>query len=120
MAASHGTGASDEAEHRRQLRRAVLAATIGTAIEWYDFFLYSTVTGLVFARLYFPRADPFIGTLTHDDCRKHPTPNDGPLSKPRPCPDQQHRPLGRSGGALRRFGTRTWYPQLLIPGWNRS
>ena len=31
-------------EHRRQLRRAVLAATIGTAIEWYDFFLYSTVT----------------------------------------------------------------------------
>ena len=50
-------------EHRRQLRRAVLAGTIGTAIEWYDFFLYSTVTGLVFARLYFPRADPFVGTL---------------------------------------------------------
>jgi MFS family permease len=54
---------SDEAQHRRQLRRAVLAATIGTAIEWYDFFLYSTVTGLVFARLFFPRADPFVGTL---------------------------------------------------------
>ncbi len=53
----------DEAEHRRQLRRAVLAGTVGTAIEWYDFFLYSTVTGLVFARLYFPRADPFVGTL---------------------------------------------------------
>src|SRR5580692_12010142 len=50
-------------EYRRQLRRAVLAGTIGTAIEWYDFFLYSTVTGLVFARLYFPRADPFVGTL---------------------------------------------------------
>src|SRR5579864_1220248 len=63
MAASHGTGTIDEAEHGRQLRRAVLAGTIGTAIEWYDFFLYSTVTGLVFARLYFPRADPFIGTL---------------------------------------------------------
>jgi MFS family permease len=56
-------GAIDEAEHRRQLRRAVLAGTIGTAIEWYDFFLYSTVTGLVFARLYFPGADPFVGTL---------------------------------------------------------
>ncbi len=53
----------DDAEHRRQLRRAVLAATVGTAIEWYDFFLYSTVTGLVFARLFFPRADPFVGTL---------------------------------------------------------
>src|SRR5436190_8141034 len=54
------TGASD---HRRQLRRAVVAATIGTAIEWYDFFLYSTVTGLVFARLFFPGADPYVGTL---------------------------------------------------------
>ena len=31
-------------EHLVQLRRAVLASTIGTAIEWYDFFLYSTVT----------------------------------------------------------------------------
>jgi MFS family permease len=63
MSASHETAVVDEAEHRRQLRRAVLASTIGTAIEWYDFFLYSTVTGLVFARLYFPRADPFVGTL---------------------------------------------------------
>src|SRR5437764_14090155 len=63
MSASHRTGIIDEAEHGRQLRRAVLAGTVGTAIEWYDFFLYSTVTGLVFARLYFPRADPFVGTL---------------------------------------------------------
>jgi len=63
MSAIPVAGTIDDAEHRRQLRRAVLAATIGTAIEWYDFFLYSTVTGLVFARLYFPRADPFVGTL---------------------------------------------------------
>jgi MFS family permease len=63
MAASTDTGVIDEAEHGRQLRRAVLAGTVGTAIEWYDFFLYSTVTGLVFARLYFPHADPFVGTL---------------------------------------------------------
>src|SRR5438445_685800 len=63
MAASHSAGTIDEAEHRRQLRRAVVASTIGTAIEWYDFFLYSTVTGLVFARLYFPRANPSVGTL---------------------------------------------------------
>ena len=61
---SIGSGATlDHAQHRRQLRRAVLAGTIGTAIEWYDFFLYSTITGLVFAKLYFPRADPFVGTL---------------------------------------------------------
>src|SRR5438309_6047827 len=50
-------------EHRVQLRRAVIASTIGTTIEWYDFFLYSTVTGLVFAKLYFPESDPLVGTL---------------------------------------------------------
>ncbi len=49
--------------HSVQLRRAVIASTIGTAIEWYDFFLYSTVTGLVFAKLFFPKSDPFVGTL---------------------------------------------------------
>ena len=63
MSASHNAVPIDEAEHRRQLRRAVLASTIGTAIEWYDFFLYSTVTGLVFAKIFFPRADPLVGTL---------------------------------------------------------
>jgi metabolite-proton symporter len=55
--------ALSEHAHRIQLRRAVLASTVGTAIEWYDFFLYSTVTGLVFARLFFPRSDPLVGTL---------------------------------------------------------
>jgi len=52
-----------EDEHSIQLRRAVVASTIGTAIEWYDFFLYSTVTGLVFAKLFFPQSDPLVGTL---------------------------------------------------------
>ncbi|MEX3895145.1 MFS transporter [Paraburkholderia sp. BR10954] len=52
-----------EEEARRQLRRAVIASTIGTTIEWYDFFLYSTVTGLVFAKLFFPESDPLVGTL---------------------------------------------------------
>ncbi|WP_229184310.1 MFS transporter [Bradyrhizobium oropedii] len=51
------------AEHQLQLRRAVVASTVGTAIEWYDFFLYSTVTGLVFAKLFFPHSDPWVGTL---------------------------------------------------------
>src|SRR3982074_551803 len=50
-------------EHSRQLWRAVIASTVGTAIEWYDFFLYSTVTGLVFAKLFFPKSDPLVGTL---------------------------------------------------------
>src|SRR6201991_419208 len=59
---SGATPLSDE-EARRQLRRAVIASTIGTTIEWYDFFLYSTVTGLVFAKLFFPQSDPLVGTL---------------------------------------------------------
>src|SRR6266478_2677612 len=50
-------------EHRAQLRRAVIASTIGTTIEWYDFFIYGTVTGLVFPKLYFPQSDPLVGTL---------------------------------------------------------
>jgi MFS family permease len=52
-----------DVEHRGQLRRALIASTIGTTIEWYDFLLYSTVTGLVFAKLFFPDSDPLIGTL---------------------------------------------------------
>jgi len=50
-------------EQRTQLRRAVVASTVGTAIEWYDFFLYSSATGLVFAKLFFPKSDPLVGTL---------------------------------------------------------
>jgi metabolite-proton symporter len=61
--AGTGTSPLSVAEHDRQLRRAVIASTIGTTIEWYDFFLYSTVTGLVFAKLYFPHSDPLVGTL---------------------------------------------------------
>ena len=52
-----------DAERARQLRRAIVASTVGTTIEWYDFFLYSTASGLVFARLFFPESDPLTGTL---------------------------------------------------------
>ncbi|HEY1289523.1 MAG TPA: MFS transporter [Burkholderiales bacterium] len=54
---------SQQVDQRTQLRRAVIASTIGTTIEWYDFFLYSIVTGLVFAKLFFPQSDPLTGTL---------------------------------------------------------
>jgi MFS family permease len=57
------TTLASHADDRKQLRRAVIASTVGTTIEWYDFFLYSTVTGLVFAQLYFPKSDPALGTL---------------------------------------------------------
>ena len=56
-------GLLSDAERRSQLNRAMLAGTVGAVIEWYDFFLYSVVTGLVFARLYFPQSDPLVGAL---------------------------------------------------------
>jgi MFS family permease len=56
------SGLSD-AEHAKQLRRAVIAGTVGTVIEAYDFLLYVLVAPLVFAKLYFPHSDPLVGTL---------------------------------------------------------
>jgi MFS family permease len=56
-------GPMSEVEHQTALRRAVIASTVGTTIEWYDFLIYSTVTGLVFNKVYFPGSDPWIGTL---------------------------------------------------------
>jgi MFS family permease len=57
------SGPLSEADHRTQLRRAVIASTVGTTIEWYDFLLYSTVTGLVFGKLFFPHSEPLVGVL---------------------------------------------------------
>ncbi|HEX5319310.1 MAG TPA: MFS transporter [Stellaceae bacterium] len=56
-------GSLSESEHRAQLRKAVIASTIGTTIEWYDFLLYSIVTPLVFGKLFFPHSDPLMGVL---------------------------------------------------------
>ncbi|HZZ46185.1 MAG TPA: MFS transporter [Pseudonocardia sp.] len=48
---------------RTARRRAVIASTIGTTIEWYDFFLYNTAAALVFPALFFPGHDEFAGVL---------------------------------------------------------
>jgi len=48
---------------RRKLRQVVTSSTIGAMVEWYDFFLYGVVAGLVFNKLYFPSSDPVVGTL---------------------------------------------------------
>lgn len=45
------------------IARIVGASLIGTTIEWYDFFLYSSAAALVFNTLFFPAADPLTGTL---------------------------------------------------------
>jgi hypothetical protein len=51
MAITATYGTLTPSEHSTQLRNAVVASTIGTAIEWYDFFLYGTAAGLVFGKL---------------------------------------------------------------------
>src|ERR1700704_3660564 len=61
MAAAYGT--LSPADHSAQLRKAVIASTIGTTIEWYDFFLYGTAAGLIFGKLFFPNEDPLTATL---------------------------------------------------------
>jgi metabolite-proton symporter len=67
MGAGHGSDQEGEMEGggtRRQLRRAVVASTVGTSIEWYDFFLYGSAAALVFPKVFFPTSDPLTGTLT--------------------------------------------------------
>ncbi len=63
MDAATGYGGLSDAQHSAELRKAVIAATIGTTIEWYDFFIYGTAAGLVFPKLFFPNEDPLTGTL---------------------------------------------------------
>ena len=60
-AATYASMSADD--HSAQLRKAVIASTIGTTIEWYDFFLYGTAAGLVFGKLYFPNASTLDGIL---------------------------------------------------------
>ncbi|WP_207344693.1 MFS transporter [Arthrobacter sp. E3] len=48
---------------RRTQRRVAMATLIGTTVEWYDYFIYATAAGLVFAHLFFEPAGPQIGLL---------------------------------------------------------
>jgi len=45
------------------IHKVVFASLVGTAVEWYDFFLYGSAAALVFGALFFPESDPVTGTL---------------------------------------------------------
>jgi MFS transporter, MHS family, shikimate and dehydroshikimate transport protein len=53
----------DGGSGRTALRRVVLASAIGSALEWYDYFIYGTAAALVFGELFFPKLDPTSATL---------------------------------------------------------
>jgi metabolite-proton symporter len=63
MTTAESVGTLSDSQHSAELRKAVIAATVGTTIEWYDFFIYGTAAGLVFGKLYFPNEDPLTATL---------------------------------------------------------
>jgi metabolite-proton symporter len=48
---------------RSQRVKAAVASTVGTTIEWYDFFLYGTAAALIFPKIFFPTESPLLGTL---------------------------------------------------------
>src|SRR3954462_14464715 len=54
---------TDEGLRRKQVKRALFASTVGTSIEWYDFFLYGTAAALVFPDLFFPDSSHYAGAL---------------------------------------------------------
>ena len=56
-------GTADTVPGGAMRRRAVVASTVGTTIEWYDFFLYNTAASLIFPALFFPKQAAFTGIL---------------------------------------------------------
>ena len=54
---------ADAGTQKTQVRRAAMASTIGTTIEWYDFFLYNTAAALVFPHLFFPESSAYAGAM---------------------------------------------------------
>ncbi len=44
-------------------RKAAVASLVGSAVEWYDYFIFGTASALVFGKLFFPESTPLVGTL---------------------------------------------------------
>jgi len=61
--ATSPAGSSQEPEGIRTPKKAAIAAWIGSALEYYDFFVYGTAAALIFGKLFFPSQDPMVGTI---------------------------------------------------------
>jgi MFS family permease len=62
LGSSSAVPASPPATDERSRRLVTLASLIGTTVEWYDFFIYGTITGLVFNKQFFPSDDILVST----------------------------------------------------------
>ncbi|NBE50142.1 MFS transporter [Streptomyces boluensis] len=60
---AHAPARTNKREAHTSLPMIAGSSLIGTAIEWYDFFLYGTASALVFNKLFFPASDPVVGTM---------------------------------------------------------
>ncbi|EGS2005444.1 MHS family MFS transporter [Enterobacter cloacae] len=47
----------------RKNKKVLIASLTGSAIEWFDYFLYGTAAALVFNKIFFPMVDPVIGLI---------------------------------------------------------
>ncbi len=54
---------SQSPEMRKLVRKTLLSAVVGTAVEWYDFYLYATAAAVIFNQLFFPSYSHLVGTL---------------------------------------------------------
>ncbi len=49
--------------HSLQTRKATASGWIGSALEYYDFFIYATAASLIFPQIFFPKTDPKIAII---------------------------------------------------------
>jgi metabolite-proton symporter len=61
--APDGSAGTQDGPPENSIVKVVFASLVGTAVEWYDFFLYGSAAALVFGPLFFPSSDPVTGTL---------------------------------------------------------
>ena len=63
MTAQTQAGTASSGAPQNSIAKVVFASLIGTAVEWYDFFLYGSAAALVFGKLFFPESEPVTATL---------------------------------------------------------